>query len=81
MEGLYDPSAPKKAANLSVNASLLRRARELGINLSQTFESHLAEVIAQRLREVWLEENRSAIEQYNRRIAQRGVFSDGIRRF
>lgn len=32
-------------------------------------------------REQWLAENRSALEEYNRRIEARGTFSDGIRRF
>jgi antitoxin CcdA len=81
MESLYDRSAPKKATNLSINRDLLRQARDLKINLSQTFEHHLAEVVAERLREQWREENRPAIEDYNRRIAKRGVFSEGLRRF
>ncbi len=81
MESFYDQTAPKKAANLSINRDLLRQARDLRINLSQTFEQHLAEVVAERLREQWLEENRQAIEDYNQRIAKRGVFSEGLRRF
>ena len=81
MEHVYDRSAPKKAANLSINRDLLMQARDLEINLSQTFERHLEEVVAQRLRELWLEENRSALEDFNRRIAKRGVFSDGLRKF
>lgn len=81
MENLYDRSAPKRATNLSVNEDLLRQARELDINLSQALEQHLAEVVAQRRREQWLAENRSAIEQYNERVGRGGVFSDRIRRF
>lgn len=81
MERFYDPRAPKKATNLSVNRDLLRQARELGINLSGSFEEHLAEVVRARRREQWREENREAIEEYNQRVASRGVFSDGLRRF
>ena len=81
MESLYDRSASKKATNLTINRDLLRQARELKINLSQTLEERLAEIIAQRRREQWLAENRRALEEYNRRIEERGVFSDGIRRF
>ena len=29
----------------------------------------------------WLEENRPAINAYNRRVEQRGAFSHGLRRF
>lgn len=81
MEHLYDRTAPKKAANLSINRDLLQQARDMEINLSRTFELHLAEVVAERLREQWLEENRPAIEDYNQRIAKQGVYSDGLRRF
>ena len=81
MESLYDRSAPKKATNLTINHDLLRQARELKINLSQTLEERLVEIIAQRRREQWLAENRCALDDYNRRIEERGVFSHGIRRF
>ncbi len=29
----------------------------------------------------WLEENKNALDEYNRRIETRGTFSDGLRRF
>ncbi|MHB8767033.1 MAG: type II toxin-antitoxin system CcdA family antitoxin, partial [Deferrisomatales bacterium] len=38
MEPTFDRTAPKKAANLTVNRDLLRQAKELGINLSQALE-------------------------------------------
>ena len=81
MENLYDRAASKKATNLTINHDLLRQARELKINLSQTLEERLVEIIAQRRREQWLAENRPALEDYNRRIEERGVFSQGLRRF
>jgi post-segregation antitoxin (ccd killing protein) len=31
--------------------------------------------------EIWLEENREAIEAYNELVAKEGVFSDGLRGF
>ncbi|MBY0579643.1 MAG: type II toxin-antitoxin system CcdA family antitoxin [Burkholderiales bacterium] len=51
---IYDPAAPKKSANLSVNADLLNQARALDINLSQMLEKHLAETIRQARRAEWL---------------------------
>lgn len=74
-------TAPKKSANLSINADLLQQAKQLNINLSQTLEYHLAEIIRQARRKQWLAENRNALEEYNRRIELRGAFSDGLRRF
>lgn len=77
----FNPAGPKKPANLSINADLLRQARELNINLSQTLERHLAEIVRQARREQWLAENRDALDAYNRRVEARGTFGDGLRRF
>lgn len=78
---LFNPNAPKKPTNLTINSDLLQKAREHHINLSQTLELRLAELIREEKRRQWLEENREAIEAYNRRIEADGVFSDGLRRF
>lgn len=78
---IYDASAPKKLACLGINADLLQQARQLNISLSQTPEQHLAEIVRQEQRSQWLEENRSALDEYNRRIESRGPFSDSLRRF
>ncbi|MGO8753808.1 MAG: type II toxin-antitoxin system CcdA family antitoxin [Gallionellaceae bacterium] len=77
----FNPAAPKKSANLSINADLLQQAKQLNINLSQTLEQRLAEIIRQAQRSRWLAENQSALDEYNRRIEARGTFSDGLRRF
>jgi antitoxin CcdA len=77
----YNPKAPRKAANLSVNADLLAKAREQGINLSATLERALVEALEKRRREEWLARNKEAIEAYNARVEETGVFSDGIRSF
>ncbi len=77
----FNPVGPKKSANLSINAELLQQAKELNINLSQTLEQHLAEIVRQARREQWLAENKEALDEYNRRIEAHGAFSDGLRRF
>ena len=78
---LFDPTAPKKSTNLSINSDLLRQAKERHINLSQALELRLAELLREEKRRNWQEENREAIEDYNRRIEAIGIFSDGLRRF
>ena len=78
---VFNHTAPKKSANLSINADLLQQAKQLNINLSQTLEQHLAEIIRQAQRSQWLAENQGALDQYNRRVEKRGTFSDGLRRF
>ncbi len=77
----FDTLAPKKATNLSINADLLRQAKELNINLSQTLEQRLAEIVREARRKQWLVENQDAIDAYNQRIEANGVFSDGLRQF
>jgi antitoxin CcdA len=77
----FNPVGPKKSANLSINAELLQQAKQLNINLSQTLELHLAEIVRQTRREQWLAENQGALDEYNRRIETRGTFSDGLRKF
>ena len=43
MLSLYDQNAPKKPTNLSVNSDLLKKARDLDINLSAALEQALTE--------------------------------------
>lgn len=78
---LHDPSAPRKPTNLSINSDLLRRARELGVNLSRELEHRLEEILAEEHRQRWLVENEDAIAAYNEHVERNGVFSDGLRRF
>lgn len=81
MRRAYDAQAPKKATNLSINADLLRKAKESDINLSATLEDALAAVLKKRQREQWLAENKAAMEAYNEHVEKHGVFSDGLRSF
>lgn len=78
---IYDTSAPKRASNLSVNSNLLEEARHYKLNLSKLLEGALIEVLTEKKRTEWLEQNRAALESYNKRIEARGVFSDGLRSF
>ncbi len=71
----------KQPTNLSIDAELLGRAKEAGINLSAELEHRLRDVLRERARDAWQEENREAIDSYNAGIEKRGVFSAGLRRF
>jgi antitoxin CcdA len=81
MLAVYNPHAPKRAANLSVNGDLLNKAKELDINLSATLEQALVEALKKKQREQWLAENHSAINAYNEYVEGHGVFSDDQRSF
>jgi antitoxin CcdA len=73
---------PRKAAtNLSLRDDLVRRAKALGLNLSEIVETALAEAVARAERIAWEVENRDAITGYNERVAKHGVFSDEWRKF
>ena len=69
----FDPNAPKKATNLSLNSKVLEMARELGLNVSQTVDGLLAEEVKRRYWEKWNEDNKEGIAAYNARIAREGL--------
>jgi antitoxin CcdA len=71
----------KVATNLSVRSDLVGRAKELKINISEVLEEALQRAIRNVEREAWLESNQAAIESYNARVEERGVFSDDWRKF
>lgn len=71
----------KKAANLSIDATLLAAARHLEIILSATLESALVAELRRRKRSEWKAVHAAAIAEYNERVEKTGVFSDGLRKF
>ncbi len=70
---LNTAKAAKRSVNLSLNAKVLERARELGMNVSATVDALLAEEVSKQYWARWKEENREAIEHYNARIAREGL--------
>jgi antitoxin CcdA len=77
----FDVNAAKKACNVSINEDLLRQARALGINLSQTLEAELERRVREARAKAWAEENREAIESQNRWTEKHGLWNDGQRLF
>ncbi|MSN24479.1 MAG: acetoacetyl-CoA synthase [Geobacter sp.] len=77
----YNQNAQKKPTNLSINSDLLKQAKEYHVNLSQTLELRLVEILRDQKQREWQVENQEALEEYNKRIEARGVFSDGLRQF
>ena len=71
----------KRSANLTISAKLLDRAKSLKINLSQTLEERLAQVVREAEAEEWLAANRKAIDAYNERVERDGVWSEQVRGF
>ncbi|GGY00678.1 antitoxin [Litchfieldella qijiaojingensis] len=81
MYQIYDTQAPKKPTNVSINSDLLEKARSLGINLSASLESILAEQVRAEQRAQWQQENAGAIQAYNQFVEENGTFSDSARKF
>ena len=78
---IFNPKAPKKSTNLSINSDLLAQAKQGNINLSKALEQRLVEMLLEEKRCKWREENKEAIDEYNRRVETSGVFSDHLRNF
>ena len=81
MNYAFNPQAPKKPTNVSINSDLLEKARSLNINLSATLELALAEHLKAEQRAQWLRENANAIQAYNQFVETNGTFSDSVRKF
>jgi antitoxin CcdA len=71
----------QKAVNLSVDAALLREARDRDIDLSATLERALEDVLRQDRRTRWLSDNRPRIKAYNDQVEAHGAFADTLRSF
>ncbi len=71
----------KSPVNLRIRTALKDKARNLGINLSQTLEQSLEGEIRRREQLEWLKANRDAIEAYNRRVSERGPALAAYRSF
>ncbi len=66
-------SAAKRPTNVSLSDSLLLEAKALGINISQAAERGLAQAIRESQIELWLSENRAALESSNNYVAEHGL--------
>ena len=71
----------KRPTNLSVDATLLERAKALGIKVSGLLEESLRSRIRVEEERAWLEQNRDAIAALNRETHKQGVWSKKLRRF
>lgn len=75
------PTPARKAANLSLDSTLLAQARELDINLSRAAEDGIAKAVKAERERRWLEENAEAIRVYNEYIEKNGLPLEEYRTF
>lgn len=71
----------KKTVSVTLEPSLLERARAAGINLSATLATALQHEISCSDADLWKRENRDAIQKLNKIVEERGLFSDDHRVF
>jgi antitoxin CcdA len=64
---------PRKATNVSINEALLVEAKALKINVSKAAESGLLLALAEKRAELWLVENRAALDSSNAYVEQHGL--------
>ena len=74
-------SEEKSAVNLRVRTSLKVKAKQLGVNLSKTFERTLEEEIKRIEQVQWQADNQQAIAAYNERIEEHGLALTKYRSF
>ena len=67
------PSQGRKATNVSLGEALLAEAKALRINISQAAEAGVARAVAEKRAELWLQENREAIESSNAFVEKHGL--------
>lgn len=63
----------KKRTNLSINESLLREAKQLGVNLSSSAESGIEKAVLALKKKKWLEENQDALDSSNKYVVKHGL--------
>jgi len=71
----------KSPVNLRIRTALKKRARDLGVNLSQILYRTLEQEISRREQEAWIAENSDAIKAYNKRVEARGLALASYRSF
>jgi antitoxin CcdA len=73
--------APRKATNVSLNETILGIAQALKINVSQAAEKGIELAIAEKQAELWLQDNKAALESSNDYVAKHGLPLTSHRQF
>jgi antitoxin CcdA len=74
-------SATRRATNLSLSVDVLEAAKALHINISQTCDAHLRQVIKKEQERRWREEHAAFIATYNDTLREEGLPLDEWRSF
>ena len=77
----HDPIVSRKCkpVNVSLDTGIVAAAREAGLNLSRVTEDALRVAVKAELERRWVEENREAMEGWNRWYEKNGDPLEGLR--
>jgi len=59
----------------------MKRRADFGLNPSLRRQENIRARVVEARRARWLDQNAEAIREHNERVATKGVFSDGLRRW
>ncbi len=76
--GLSSTLRTKRAVNVSVDAGILKVAKEMGINVSRATEDALRGLTEPERIRRWQDKNKDVIESYNAYIERNGVFGEEL---
>jgi antitoxin CcdA len=79
----------RKKISVEIDSETLDAAAAAGLDLSQELTRALwrklpplqSEAERKRAAQQWYEENKEAVDAYNRLVEEHGLFSDGVRKF
>jgi antitoxin CcdA len=67
------PQGVRRPTNLSLPVSLIEDARQLGINLSRACEQGIVAAVKAERERRWKDQNREAVDDYNRWVETNGL--------
>lgn len=67
------PKSKRRGVNLTIREDVMEAAKALDLNASRAAEAGILEAIRQARTEAWRQDNRTAIEAHNARVASEGV--------
>jgi len=71
----------KKATNITLSSDVLTEAKALGINISQSCDQFLRELVRSERERRWQQDNAGFIAAYNQTVANEGLPLDSWRSF
>jgi antitoxin CcdA len=79
MKPLFDPHAPRRAVNLSLNADLVEKARAHKLNLSAIAEAAISRALAEAAEAWFREEIAHSVAEHAEYLATYGSLGDALR--